>query len=116
VSHDSHNIAVVGTSREEMMAAVIEISKMRGGLAVVRDGRLVAGLPLPVAGLMSEKSLPEVVEGLDKVTAAARRLGSKLEDPFMALSFLSLPVIPELKVTDKGLFDVREFAFTDLFV
>jgi adenine deaminase len=116
VSHDSHNIAVVGTSREEMMAAVIEISKMRGGLAVVRDGRLVAGLPLPVAGLMSEKTLPEVVEGLDKVTAAARRLGSKLEDPFMALSFLSLPVIPELKVTDKGLFDVREFAFTDLFV
>jgi adenine deaminase len=116
VSHDSHNIAVVGTSREEMMAAVIEISKMRGGLAVVRDGRLVAGLPLPVAGLMSERTLPEVVEGLDKVTAAARRLGSKLEDPFMALSFLSLPVIPELKVTDKGLFDVREFAFTDLFV
>jgi len=116
VCHDSHNIAVVGTSREDMMAAVIEISKMRGGLSVVRDGKLVAGLPLPIAGLMSEKTLPEVVEGLSKVCAAARRLGSALEDPFMALSFLALPVIPELKVTDKGLFDVKEFAFTNLFV
>ncbi len=99
-----------------MMAAVIEISKMRGGLSVVRDGKLVAGLALPIAGLMSEKTLPEVVEGLDKVSAAATRLGSKLEDPFMALSFLALPVIPELKLTDKGLFDVNAFAFTDLFV
>ncbi|MBM3308293.1 MAG: adenine deaminase [Candidatus Eisenbacteria bacterium] len=116
VSHDSHNVAVVGTSPEEMMAAVIEISKMRGGLAVVRDGKLVVGLPLPIAGLMSEKTLPEVVEGLDKVTKAARRLGSKLDDPFMALSFLALPVIPELKITDRGLFDVNAFAFTDLFV
>lgn len=116
VSHDSHNVVVVGTTREDMMAAVIEISKMRGGLSVVRDGKLVAGLPLPIAGLMSEKTLPEVVEGLDKVSAAAKRLGSKLEDPFMALSFLALPVIPEIKLTDKGLFDVNEFAFTDLFV
>ena len=116
VSHDSHNIVVVGTTREDMMAAVVEISKMRGGLSVVRDGKLVAGLSLPIAGLMSEKTLPEVVEGLGKVSAAAKRLGSRLEDPFMALSFLSLPVIPELKVTDKGLFDVNAFAFTDLFV
>ncbi len=116
VAHDSHNIVVVGTSSEDMMAAVVEISKMRGGLAVVRDGKLIAGLPLPIAGLMSEGTLPEVVEGLDKVRRAARRLGSKLADPFMTMSFLALPVIPELKVTDKGLFDVNEFALTDLFV
>ena len=116
VCHDSHNIVVVGVSSEDMMAAVVEISKMKGGLAVVRDGKLVAGLPLPIAGLMSEGTLPEVVEGLDEVRKAARRLGSRLDDPFMAMSFLALPVIPELKVTDKGLVDVTEFRFTDLFV
>jgi adenine deaminase len=116
VCHDSHNIIVVGTSSEDMMAAVVEISKMKGGLSVVRDGELVAGLPLPIAGLMSEDTLPEVVAGLDEVRRAARRLGSKLDDPFMAMSFLALPVIPELKLTDKGLVDVKQFAFTDLFV
>ncbi len=116
VAHDSHNIVVVGTSNEDMMAAVVEISKMRGGLAVVADGELKAGLPLPVAGLMSEGPLEEVVTGLRGVIRAARRLGSPLEDPFMAMSFLALPVIPELKLTDLGLFDVNEFKFTDLFV
>jgi len=116
VCHDSHNIVVVGVSSEDMMAAVVEISKMKGGLSVVRDGKLLAGLPLPIAGLMSEGTLPEVVEGLDAVRKAARRLGSKLDDPFMAMSFLALPVIPELKLTDRGLVDVNEFAFTDLFV
>jgi adenine deaminase len=116
VCHDSHNIVVVGVSSEDMMAAVVEISKMKGGLAVVRDGKLVAGLPLPIAGLMSEGTLPEVVAGLDVVRKAARRLGSRLDDPFMAMSFLALPVIPELKLTDKGLVDVTKFAFTDLFV
>ena len=63
VAHDSHNIVVIGTSSEDMMAAVVEISKMRGGLSVVRDGKLLAGLPLPVAGLMSDGTLPEVVAG-----------------------------------------------------
>ncbi len=116
VCHDSHNIVVVGTSSEDMMAAVVEISKMRGGLAVVRDGKLVVGLPLPIAGLMSEWTLAEVVEGLDKVRRAARRLGSRLDDPFMSMSFLALPVIPELKLTDRGLVDVEEFKFTELFV
>jgi len=116
VAHDSHNIVVVGTSSADMMAAVVEISKMRGGLAVVADGELKAGLPLPVAGLMSEGPLEEVVTGLRSVIRAARRLGSQLDDPFMAMSFLALPVIPELKLTDLGLFDVNKFQFTDLFV
>jgi adenine deaminase len=116
VAHDSHNIVVVGTSSQEMMAAVIEISKMRGGLAVVRNGELVEGLPLPIAGLMSESPLEDVVEALDRVHDAARDLGSPLDDPFMAMSFLALPVIPELKVTDLGLVDVNAFEFVDLFV
>jgi adenine deaminase len=116
VAHDSHNIVVVGTTSEDMMAAVVEISKMRGGLSVVLDGELVAGLPLPIAGLMSEGTLNEVVAGLEKVTKAARKLGSPLEDPFMAMSFLALPVIPALKLTDKGLVDVDAFELTSLFV
>jgi adenine deaminase len=116
VAHDSHNIVVVGTSSEDMMAAVVEISKMRGGLSVVLDGELVAGLPLPIAGLMSEGTLNDVVAGLEKVTRAARKLGSPLEDPFMAMSFLALPVIPALKLTDKGLVDVDAFELTSLFV
>jgi len=116
VAHDSHNIVVVGTSSEDMMAAVVEISKMKGGLSVVRDGKLVAGLPLPIAGLMSDGTLQDVVKGLDDVRRAARRLGSKLDDPFMAMSFMALPVIPELKVTDMGLVDVDAFELTDLFV
>ncbi len=116
VAHDSHNIVVVGTSSEDMMAAVVEISKMRGGLSVVRDGKLLAGLPLPVAGLMSEGTLSEVVAGLKKVVRAAKRLGSPLDDPFMTMSFLALPVIPALKLTDKGLVDVDAFELTSLFV
>jgi len=116
VAHDSHNIVVVGTSSEDMMAAVVEISKMKGGLTVVRDGKLVAGLPLPIAGLMSDGTLQDVVKGLDAVRRAARRLGSRLDDPFMAMSFLALPVIPELKVTDMGLVDVDAFELTELFV
>jgi adenine deaminase len=116
VAHDSHNIVVVGTSSEDMMAAVVEISKMRGGLSVVRDGELLAGLPLPVAGLMSEGTLSEVVAGLKKVVRAAKRLGSTIDDPFMAMSFLALPVIPALKLTDKGLVDVEAFELTSLFV
>jgi len=116
VAHDSHNIVVVGTSSEDMMAAVVEISKMRGGLSVVRDGKLLAGLPLPVAGLMSEGTLSEVVAGLKKVVRAAKRLGCSIDDPFMAMSFLALPVIPALKLTDKGLVDVDAFELTSLFV
>lgn len=115
VAHDSHNIVVIGTSSDDMMAAVVEISKMRGGLSVVRDGKLLAGMPLPVAGLMSDGTLSEVVAGLDKVRRAARRLGSRVEDPFMAMSFLALPVIPALKLTDKGLVDVDAFELTSLF-
>jgi adenine deaminase len=115
VAHDSHNIVVVGTTSEDMMAAVVEISKMRGGLSVVLDGKRIAGLPLPIAGLMSEGTLDEVVDGLEKVNKAARKLGSRLTDPFMAMSFLALPVIPALKLTDKGLVDVNAFELTSLF-
>lgn len=116
VAHDSHNIAVVGVDDEEMLAAVLAVKEMGGGLSVVGSGRVRASLPLPVAGLLSERYMRDVAEGIDECIDAARDLGCALEDPFMTLSFLSLPVIPELKLTDMGLVDVRSFRFVSLFL
>lgn len=115
VAHDSHNIVVVGVSDEDIMRAVKEIEAMKGGLVAVADGQVLARLPLPIAGLMSEKSAYEVEAELEELLQATRTLGCVLEEPFMALSFLALPVIPELKLTDKGLVDVTEFRFVNLF-
>jgi adenine deaminase len=115
VAHDSHNIAVVGTSDEEMLAAVLAVKKMGGGLVAVADGKTLASLPLPVAGLLSEGYMRDVAEEIAECIDAAHELGSKLEDPFMTLSFLCLPVIPELKLTDKGLVDVGEFRLVGMF-
>ena len=116
VAHDSHNIIVVGTNEADMMEAVVKIRKLQGGLTVVVDGKLVGSLALPIAGLMSEKPMAEVRRELEEITAAVRRLGVEAAEPFMALSFLALPVIPELKLTDKGLVDVNRFELVDLFV
>lgn len=115
VAHDSHNIAVVGVSDEDMLAAVRAVAQMGGGLVALADGVVQARLPLPVAGLMSEASLEEVQKGLESCIAAARGLGCRLTDPFMTLSFLCLPVIPELKLTDRGLVDVSTFRFAEMF-
>ena len=115
VAHDSHNIAVVAVSDGDMLAAVREVEKMGGGLVAQANGRNLARLPLPVAGLMSETRLEEVQEGLESCIAAARGLGCRLTDPFMTLSFLCLPVIPELKLTDRGLVDVGEFRLVGMF-
>ncbi len=116
VAHDSHNIAAVGTSSEEIFRAVSKVREMGGGLVVVDDGVVKASLPLPIAGLLSDRSMDEVVEKIEEVVGAARDLGSTLEDPFMTLSFLCLPVIPELKLTDKGLVDVNKFDSVPLFL
>jgi adenine deaminase len=116
VSHDSHNIVVVAENDEDMMAAVIEISKMRGGLAIVVDGELVKGLPLPIGGLMSEEPIAEVKARIEEMDSVLVELGVELDDPLMVLSFLALPVIPDLKITDMGLFDVSKFEFVDLFL
>ena len=115
VAHDSHNIIVIGTNDRDMERALQEIINMGGGLAVVA-GEQVSGISLPVAGLMSDGSAAEVAAALQGLkTAAAQQLGCPLADPFMALSFMSLPVIPELKITDQGLVDVNAFQFTPLF-
>jgi adenine deaminase len=116
VAHDSHNIVVVGVSDEEIITAVRAIESLGGGQVVVEGVNIIAGLPLPIAGLMSDKPLKEVAEGVERLKEAARSLGCGVAEPFMALSFMALPVIPSLKLTDKGLFDVNTFAHVPLFV
>jgi adenine deaminase len=115
VAHDSHNIIVVGTNDADMKAAVEAVIAMRGGLAAVCNRELLASLSLPIAGLMSEEPISIVRDKLDKLIDAAAKLGCRIEDPFMTLSFLALPVIPALKITDKGLVDVNQFGFVPLF-
>jgi len=109
VAHDSHNIVAVGTSDEDIMAAIQEIERLQGGLAVVANGQILASLSLPIAGLLSDEPLEAVVAQLGKLEQKARELGAQLPSPFATLSFLALPVIPELKLTDLGLVDVTEF-------
>jgi adenine deaminase len=116
VAHDSHNIIVAGTTDVDMQAAVTAVVEVDGGFAVVEDGKILATLPLPVAGLMSDQPMETVRRQLDRIIAAARALGTPLSDPFMTLGFLALPVIPDLKLTDKGLVDVNCFAIVSLFV
>jgi len=106
VAHDCHNIVVAGTQDTDMLAAVREIQRMHGGLAAVRDGRVLARLPLPVAGLLTREPLLRVAGAMEALTQAARRLGMSLPHPFLTLSFLTLAVVPSLKLTDRGLVDV----------
>ncbi|MDD5748249.1 MAG: adenine deaminase [Actinomycetota bacterium] len=115
VSHDSHNIVVVGTSDSDMVAAVERVIEMKGGQVVVNGGEVVAELALPIAGLMSELSTQATASKHEGLKEAARSIGCVLPDPFFTMSFLALPVIPELKITDKGLVDVEMFDIVGLF-
>ena len=115
VAHDAHNVIVIGNSDTEIMRAVIQINKMAGGVVVVEGDRVLAALDLPIAGLMSHLPLEEVSQRVDDLRKAARSLGCKVKDPLMALSFMSLAVIPKLKLTDQGLVDVEKQQFVSLF-
>jgi adenine deaminase len=114
VAHDSHNIVVVGADEADMLQAAEHLAKMKGGLVVVAGGRVLADLPLPIAGLISPRPLEEVAGAYGRLQEAYRSLGGELPDPFMALSFLALPVIPALKLTDLGLVDVNKFEVVPL--
>jgi len=116
VAHDSHNLIVVGANDSDMVIAANALRELGGGLVVVRGGRVEAQLPLPVAGLVSTAPLERVVKLKKEVNQAALALGATLEQPFMALSFMALPVIPKLKLTDQGLVDVESFKHVPLFV
>ncbi len=111
VSHDSHNICVVGTSDEDIAVAANRLGEIEGGFVVVRDGKVLAELSLPIAGLMSTEPYETMRDELRKLRHAAEELGSVLEEPFLQLAFIALPVIPHLKITDRGLVDVDKFEF-----
>ncbi len=112
-AHDSHNIVAVGASDEDIFAAIKEIERMQGGQAVAAGGRIVASLATPIAGLLATEPLEQVVAGQEQLERAAQDLGATLPAPFAALSFLALPVIPELRLTDLGLVDVNEFRLVE---
>jgi len=109
IAHDSHNIIAVGTNDDDIYVAVKEIERLQGGLVAVVGCRVLASLGLPIAGLLSDEPLETVVKKVAKLEREARELGSTLPSPFATLSFLALPVIPELKLTDLGLVDVNKF-------
>jgi adenine deaminase len=115
VAHDSHNIIVVGTNDADMLKAAKELKRMGGGFVAVAGGKVAAALALPIAGLMSDRPAEEVAESLTKLLDKAHVWGSRLANPFVTLSFMALPVIPELKLTDKGLVDVAKFQIVSLF-
>lgn len=115
VAHDSHNMIIVGTNDEDMYIAAVELVKSQGGKVVVSNGKVLSKLPLPIAGLMSNERFEYVVNKCEELNNAAHSIGCTLEDPFMTMGFLSLPVIPELKITDKGIFDTTKFDFVNIF-
>ena len=115
IAHDSHNAIVLGTNDEDMIVAVQELQKMQGGLVVVNDGQIMASLALPVAGLMTQVPLEEAVQSLKTLHEAVHAIHPTLDfHLFLTLSFLSLPVIPTLKLTDSGLFDVTTFQHIEI--
>ena len=114
IAHDAHNIVVVGMSDADMHHAVLRLAELGGGIVVVAEGTVRAALPLPVAGLLSDRPLSEVVDATRACVEAARELGCELPSPFQSLSFLALSVIPSLKITDQGLVDVDRFQLVPL--
>jgi len=118
IAHDSHNIIAIGDRDSDMILAVEELRRLGGGIALAQEGKIIGALQLEIAGLMSDKPLEEVKKGLDEILNMAydRLKVNRNIEPFMILSFLALPVIPSLKVTDLGLFDVDEFKFIDVVV
>ncbi|WP_142828362.1 adenine deaminase [Planococcus soli] len=117
VAHDSHNIIAVGTSDEDMKTAVEALHKLKGGLAIVQEGKVLASLSLGIAGLMSEEPFPAVYEQLKTLDQSLLKIGAPTHfNAFLTLSFLSLPVIPHLKLTDCGLFDVTSFQHIEVAV
>jgi len=109
IAHDSHNIIAVGTNDEDIFITIKEIERLQGGLVIAAEGKVLASLALPIAGLLSDEPLETVVSKLEKLELLAKDLGTTPPSPFAALSFLALPVIPELRLTDLGLVDVNEF-------
>ncbi|HEY0007924.1 MAG TPA: adenine deaminase [Tepidisphaeraceae bacterium] len=116
VAHDHHNLVIIGVDDESMRFAARTIAEMGGGLCVIDTGRVTASLPLPVAGLMSDRPIEQIRDAYSALLTAATKLGATMADPFMAMSFMALEVIPSLKLTDRGMVDVEKFEIVSLYV
>ena len=116
ISHDSHNLIIIGDNDKDMLIALKEIERLSGGITLVNNGKVVDSIQLEVAGLMTNTDVKVIEAKLKSMEEVARSMGvnNKVDDPFLSLAFMSLPVIPEIKLTDKGLFDVNEFNLVNL--
>jgi adenine deaminase len=106
IAHDSHNIIAVGTNDEDIFTAIKEVERLQGGLVATAQGKVLASLALPIAGLLSDQPLEVVVSKLEGLERIAAELGTTLSSPFATLSFLALPVIPEIRLTDRGVVEL----------
>ena len=112
MAHDSHNLIVIGTNAADMVVAANELVRVQGGYTLVREGQVVGTVPLNICGLMSSAPTEDLIVSLDEIAALAHAQGVPDNiDPFISLSFMALPVIPRLKITDMGMFDVDRFEF-----
>ncbi|NHV06248.1 MAG: adenine deaminase, partial [Thaumarchaeota archaeon] len=109
VAHDNHNLLVIGTNDEDMAFACNELEKVGGGMIAVKEGRVLAIVKLPIAGLISDDPIERVSEDVKKLQEAWKLLGCNMIHPFMTMSLLSLSVLPEIRVTNKGLIDTVNF-------
>jgi adenine deaminase len=114
VAHDAHNIVLLGVDDQDMAACALRLAEIGGGIVIAEGGRVVEELPLPIAGLMSDRPLAEVHERLRSMERRLVAMGVTGASPFMTISFLALSVIPELKITDRGLVDVNRFELVPL--
>lgn len=116
IAHDSHNLIIAGTNDKDMLFVAKELEKMHGGIIVVKDEKVLASIQLEIGGLMTNRKYTEIEHDLKHLHKAVKIIAPNIDfNPFLTLSFLSLPVIPDLKITDKGLFDVINFKFIDIF-
>jgi adenine deaminase len=114
VAHDSHNLIVVGMNDSDMATAVNKLAEVGGGIAAVKNGEIIGMVELPIAGLMSNQPIEKVCEQVEGLSEAWTRLGCTMASPFMTMSLLALPVLPEIRITDKGLVDTKRFQFVGL--
>ena len=114
VAHDSHNLMVIGKSIDDMVVAINALIESGGGLCVCQDQKVTGLLELPLAGLLSLKTGDEIFHDIKKLKKAYQNCGITLEEPFIQMAFLALPVIPKIKLTDRGLFDVTTFSYIAL--
>ena len=116
VAHDAHNLLVAGTNDEDMALAANTLIECGGGMCAVADGKVLALVPLPIAGLMSDHPVEEVADMVDELDAAWKKMGCVINSPYMTMAIIPLACLPELRLTNRGLVDCRSFQFTDLFV